>query len=310
MNWKPSLIAGAMSLASLAQAQDLEEDKSWKFGAPHLDFFTRSQSTTTKLPGYFIGFVNHQYNFSTDFDAFDGSLKSNRSSLFAPILPLSKDDWYLIALCYYTQNTFSSSIPNIISEDTLHSVNIPIALLKEINHEWIVGGMVMPSFNGDFQAGSNDAIAMAFGAGRIINPDFRLIGGVYYSHYYGVDTFYPGIQLIYRPCTDVEAYILGPIAGVSYSINDDWFVGVSARFSSASWKVKENDVLPDHIINYKRVNLAIRSEQRIYKNFWLSADVGISLAQNLKLEDLENNRLGESDVKPGPFATLSINYRY
>ena len=299
-----------LACASIGKAKEESVSEGWSLGAPHLEFFTRSQSTSTKLPGYPIGFAAYQRTFSSKFDNLDGNISSSESSFFMPLLPLNYNDWHVLALFLYTQTSFDSNIPNILTSGALHSYNFPIAVLKEINHDWLVGGMVMPSFNGDFEAGSNEAVSVAFGAGHVFSPDFRLMGGFYYSHFYGNDTFFPGIQLIYRPCTDVEAYVLGPIAGVSYSISDDWFVGLSARLSSATWKVASNEVIPEHVINMKKVNIAVRSEQRIYKNFWLSIDLGYSIARRIKIEDLDNITLGRSHILPGPYAGMAVNYRY
>lgn len=304
------ILALSLGLLGFAQAED-SSNEGWSVGAPHFEFFTRSQSTTTKLPGYFIGFANHTRTFSSKFDSLGGNISASESSFFAPLLPLNNGDWHVLALFLYTQTSFDSSIPDILTQDALHSYNFPIAVVKEINHDWLLGGLVMPSLNGDFKAGSNEAVAMAFGAGKVMSPDFRLMGGFYYSHYYGNDTFFPGIQLIYRPFTDVEAYILGPIAGVSYSINDDWFMGLSARLSSATWKVESNEVLPEHVINMKKVNIALRTEHRLYKNLWLSVDAGYSVARRIKIEDIPNNQtLGRSHILPGPFASIGVNYRY
>ena len=45
-----SLIAGSVSDLTTTESSPTEEE-GLSFGAPHLEFFTRSQSTTSKLPG-------------------------------------------------------------------------------------------------------------------------------------------------------------------------------------------------------------------------------------------------------------------
>ncbi|MFC5050822.1 DUF6268 family outer membrane beta-barrel protein [Rubritalea spongiae] len=279
-------------------------------GDPHLEFFTRSQSITTRLPGYFVGFTGYQHQFEADFDDMDGDVSSNEFALFSPILPLNYGDWHLLSFFYYTNTQFENSGMPLLPDSSLHSLSVPIAVLKEHGDRWISGAFVMPSWNGDFEASDNDAIAAGAGVGYVFTPDFRFLLGAYYSHNYGNDFFIPAIQLIYRPCTDVEAYILGPIAGVSYSVNDDFFIGTSVRFSSPTWKIEADDAGPERTVNSSRINLALRAEHRLYKNFWGSVDFGYTFGREIKIEDLDNNTLQETDVKPGPFLGLAINYRY
>ena len=305
-----SLLAGSVTELTTTESNPTEEE-GLSFGAPHLEFFTRSQSTTSKLPGYFIGSLAYQKQFAADFDSLAGDIKSDEFSLFGPVLALNYNEWHLLAFFYYTQTKFeTSSASSLIPDSTLHSFNLPIAILKEHGHNWISGAFVMPSWNGDSDASDTDGIAAGAGVGYVFNPDFRFLLGAYYSHYYGTDTFIPAIQLIYRPCTDVELYILGPIGGVSYSINDDWFVGTSLRFSSPTWKVQADNAGPERTVKVSRINLAMRSEHRLYKNIWGAVDFGYSFGRELEIQDIDNNVLQKSAISAGPFASIGINYRY
>lgn len=303
-------IVQAGSVTEILTTEPSVEKDGLYIGAPHLEFFTRSQSTTTRLPGYFVGFAGYQHHFKSDFDDLDGDISSDEFSLLGPVLPLNYGDWHLLSFFYYTNTQFENSGFPLLPDSSLHSLSLPIALLKEHGDNWISGAFVMPSWNGDFDANDNDAIAAGAGVGYVFNPDFRLLVGAYYSHKYGNDFFIPVIQLIYRPCTDVEAYILGPIAGVSYSVNDDFFIGTSVRFSSPTWKVEADAAGPERTVNVARTNLAFRAEHRLYKNIWGAVDFGYSFARSITVEDADNNTLQESDIKPGPFVSLAVNYRF
>jgi len=303
-----SLVAG--SVTDLTTTEPAPNNEGFHIGAPHLEFFTRSQSTTTNLPGYAVGYAGYQKQFASDFDSLAGDIESDEFSLFGPVLPLNYNDWHLISFFFYTQTKFKTSSATLVPDSALHSFSLPIAILKEHGDDWISGAFVMPSWNGDFDASNNDGIAAGAGVGYVFNPDFRFLVGAYYSRYFGEDFFIPAIQLIYRPCTDVELYILGNIAGVSYSINEDWFVGSSLRFSSPTWKVEADNAGPERTVNVSRINLALRSEHRIYKNIWGSIDVGYSFGRELEVQDMSNNTLQKSDIDAGPFAGIAINYRF
>lgn len=302
------LVAG--SVTDLTTTDSVPNSEGFSIGAPQLEFFNRSQSTTTKLPGYAVGFTGYQKQFASDFDSLAGDIESGEFSLFGPVLPINYNDWHLISFFYYTQTKFSTSGATLVPDSTLHSFSLPISILKEHGDEWLSGAFVMPSWNGDFDASNNDGIAAGAGVGYVFNPDFRFLVGAYYSRYFGKDTFIPAVQLIYRPCTDVELYILGPIAGVSYSINDDWFVGSILRFSSPTWKVEADNAGPERTVKVSRINLSLRSEHRIYKKIWGSIDVGYSFGRELEVEDMSNNMLQKSDINAGLFAGIAINYRF
>lgn len=309
-----ALATTCVSLSAGSVADDFTSptpnSEGFQIGAPHLEFFTRSQSDTTNLPGYFIGNASYEHQFASDFDSLPGDVSSDEFFLFGPLLPLNYNDWHLISVFLYTQTQFETSTPNLIPNSTLHSLSVPIVLLKEQGDEWVWGAMVMPSWNGDFDASDNSTIATAAGVGYKFSDDFRFLAGAYYSHTYGNDFFIPAVQLIYRPCKNVEAYILGNIGGVSYSVNEDWFLGASARFTSPTWKVQADAAGPERTVNVPKINLALRSEHRLYKNIWGNVSLGYSFARSLTVEDMNNNTLSESDIKAGPFATVGLNYRF
>ncbi|MGJ8672845.1 DUF6268 family outer membrane beta-barrel protein [Rubritalea sp.] len=300
----------AGSVTDVLPTETTSEPEGLYIGAPHLEFFTRSQSNTTELPGYFVGFAGYQHQFESDFDDIDGDVSVDDFSLFGPILPLNYGDWHLLSFFYYTNTQFKSSGMPLLPDSDLHSLSVPIAIFKEHGDSWIYGAFAMPSWNGDFDASDNDAIAAGAGVGYVFSPDFRFLVGAYYSHTYGNDFFTPAIQLIYRPTVDFEAYILGPIAGVSYSLNDNFFIGTSLRYSSPTWKIEADDAGPERTVNSSRINLALSAEHRIYKNIWAAVDFGYSFAREIKIEDNDNNTLTDTDVKPGPFVSLAVNYRF
>lgn len=309
-----ALAAGCVTLTAGTVAEGftdpLPNTEGFHLGAPHLEFFTRSESDTTNLPGYFIGNASYEHQFSSDFDDLPGDISSDEFFLFGPLLAINYNDWHLLGAFMYTQTKFDTSEPNLLPDSTLHSLSVPIALIKEQGDEWVWGAMVMPSWNGDFEANDNSTFATAAGVGYKFSDNFRFLAGAYYSHTYGDDFFIPAVQLIYRPCQDVEAYILGNIAGVSYSVNEDWFLGTSARFTSPTWKVEADDAGPERTINVAKINLSVRSEHRLYKNIWGNVSVGYSFARSLTVEDMDNHKIQDSDIEGGAFAQLGVNYRF
>jgi len=298
----------AVSATATAPAGESVFGEQSFFGPPYIAFGRHAAGSD--LPGYVIGTFSYINQFDSDFDTLPGEVSAQDLSLWAPFAGFNFDDFHIVALLGYRMTKFDTSLPNMLTENTLNAFYLPVVFLKDVSEEWIYGGMVMPGFSGDLESGDNFSISAAFAVGHAFGPNFHFFGGVYYSHGFDDDTIIPGIGFTWRPTPKYEVYLIPPFGGISYSINECWMLSLSGQYDSPTWNVGADLSGPDRDITYQTLRIGVKLERRINDHFWAYINGGVSLAKNLNIEDTSNNRLLESDVDPGGFVQLGLNLRF
>jgi hypothetical protein len=280
-------------------------------GEPEIEFLSRKDDDRTELPGYFLLYSGYQHTFEADFQDLPGAVEMDKFSALGPLLPINYGDWHMVSLFYYTYTQFDTTAENSLTNTSQHALTVPIILVKEEGEKWIWGGMVMPTWTNDFSEGGGDSIALAAGAGYSFENDFKLIFGGYYSYRFGEHFAMPGIQFVWRPRPDIETYLLGSVGGVTYSVNEDWLIGLTGHYSSPIWKLESDQPdLDDNTVRVTNFNIALRTEHRLYKNLWGSVSAGVALARELEVKDRNNKVVNDSSIDAAPFIQAVINLRY
>jgi hypothetical protein len=174
--------------------------------------------------------------------------------------------------------------------------------------------MAMPGYSSDLGGASGDdpwSISAAAGAGYVYSPTLRLFAGVFYSH--GVDDddyVIPGVAFTWRPHPDWEAYLLPPIGGVSYSLNDNWLIGLFGRYDSTAWAVGGDGADPDVAVTMRSARVGLKLEGRLWERFWVFGAGGYSFGRELEIESTGGRSLLDEDIDGSPFVQVGLNFRY
>lgn len=282
------------------------------FGPPYLKFGRKNSDTL--LPGYTVGTASYTHRFTSDFDKKDlGDLSSDEFSIWAPVLALNNESHHLFAWVNYgasKYNTGSNSALNMLTEHTMQTIQMPFVYVHDISEKWIWGGMVMPTYAGTDNSSDNFAWSTALGVGYTYSPCLQLFGGAYYFHGFNDDFALPGIGFIWRPNERWEAYLLGPIGGVSYSVTDKFLVSFVGQYSAPTWHVKADNSGPDRDITMRSLRLGVKAEYQLHNLFWAYITGGYSVGQEMEIENSDNDTLQESDIDASPFIQIGLNARF
>lgn len=284
------------------------EDSQPFFGAPQLSF--GRGGSASDLPGYTFGTALWLHQFDADFDTLGGEVDADDFSVWLPVAPLNFGNMHLVTMFNYRSTRFNTSVPNMLTDETLHTLRMPVVLLNDASEDWLWGGMIMPSFSGDLGSSDNFSIAAAVGAGYVFSPTLKIFGGAYYSHGFDDDFLIPGFMFTWRPTPKWEAYLLGPIGGVTYSINDSWLISVFGQYDAPTWHVDADALGPDRDIKVSSMRVGLKVEHRFNDLCWAYLAGGLSFARNLEIEDLQSNSLQEDDIDAAPFVQFGLNLRY
>jgi hypothetical protein len=258
-----------------------------------------------------LGQVTYMSLFDADYDTLPGSVSLNEFSLLAPILPLSNGRLRLLTYLTYGATMFDTSVPNLLPEDTLHSIRLPIIFLYDYSEEWLFGAMVMPGISGDLENTSDAFTFSAFaGAGYKVSPTLSLLGGVFYADGFGDDFLAPGVGVIWNPSPDWSVNIMPPFASVRWNFQEDYYLSMFARFDSTTWNVGADATGPDRDVNMSSTRVGLRLERRLTERLWGQISAGYNLGREMQIENLNNLTLQQDDIDPSPFVQIGINLRY
>jgi opacity protein-like surface antigen len=283
-------------------------NRGFRVGRP--DFQFGRVPGDSKLPGYPLASFSYLHQFEADFDSSEGNLSFNEASLWAPVLPAGYDDLYLFVMLGYRYTEFDTSVVNVVPSDGLHTIRLPIVLLNDCSEDWFLGAMVMPTFAGDLSSDDGFYISAAAGGGRSFGPHLRVLGGIYYSHIYGEETVIPGIMFSWRPAPDWELYFYGPMGGISYRVSDDWILSLSGRWNSPEWNVQADSRGPGRDIELSGLRVGLKLEGRLYDRIWGFVTGGVTILQEMKIEDESGRDLLDEDIDSAVFVRTGLNFRF
>ncbi len=305
-----SLFAGEAVSTNTPCADSGFESQSW-YGPPHLQF-ARNDSDTN-LPGVPLAMISYSHTFSGDFDRLPGDVSMDRFSFWAPVAPLNYNDMHLFAFFNYTATRYDTSAPEnalMLPEDTLNSLWLPLLFVHDVSSQWMWGAMVMPTYAGSSSSSDNFTISAALGAGYSYSPNLEIFAGAYYAHDYGDDFIIPGIAFTWRPAPRWKTYLMGPAAGVSYSVNDNLLVSLYGRYNSSTWYVKADGSGPDRNVSMSSMRVGLKAECQLHSKLWGYLAGGYAFAQELDVDDTDNDRIQKSDIDPSPFIECGLNLRF
>ena len=278
----------------------------WHFGIDPMEFGGGADERDR-----LAGEVTYMHLFDADYDSLPGEVSADEFSIFAPILPLSNGRLRVLAFLNYRATSFDTSVPNLLPDDTLNSIRMPIAVIYDYSDEWLFGGMVMPGLSGDMENTGDAFTFSAFaGFGYKASPNLRWFGGVFYSDGFGDDFVAPGIGVMWNPTPDLSVNILPPFANVSWRFHEDYMLSMFARYESPTWNVDADNAGPTRDVNMSSARVGLRLERRMTEHLWAQVSAGYSFGREMEIENLSNNTLQKDDIDSSPFVQIGLSLRY
>lgn len=282
-------------------------EQKW-IGPPYLRF--GRDTSDTELPSYPAVTTSYTHCFASDFESLPGDVSSDEFRLWAPVLPLNRENMHLIAYLGYAANQFDADETTMLPDDTLHSVRLPVTFIHDISEKWLWGAMVMPTYAGNSGSSDNFTTSAGLGVGYSYSPTLRVFAGAYYAHDFGDDFFMPGAAFIWRPAPRWEAYLLGPMGGVSYSVNERWLLSLYGQYSSPTWFVKSDDNGPDRHVSMSSLRIGVKAQYQLHGMLWGFIAGGCSMARELDVRDTDNDTIQNSDMDPSAYVQVGLNIRF
>ncbi|TAG10879.1 MAG: hypothetical protein EAZ42_02345 [Verrucomicrobia bacterium] len=219
------------------------------------------------------------------------------------ILPLAQYDLTMLSV--------DGAPTSPIGDEDLHSFSLMAGIVNmEKGSPWIFGGFARAEISSDFQHinGDDFTFDLAAGAGYKFSDQFTLGFGVAAINLNGDAMIFPGINFDWKISEDFRAGLYGPNLIVSYEPCDDWSLSLRGRPSGGYWNITD-DMGESRNIDLASYQVGLFGSHRLVDKLFLQAGVGVTLGDELSLQNSDQDDLWSEDMDGALFGEISLVVR-
>jgi Domain of unknown function (DUF6268) len=272
-----------------------------------------AEPTTPAIPGFDPARAAFSFSGDMDLDGTAGGLDLQsfeiRALLSRPIEPL--DGLILLPVFDYeaTSLDFSDRPAGFpIGDEDLHSVYLSaFAFHSRDGSPWILGGWGRAELASDFQNidGDDFTFDLAGGGGYRFSDKFMLgIGGAVVN-LNGDVNFYPGIAFDWIVNERVRIGLYGPVFIAAYTPDENWELEFRGDSGGGLWNIRDTGG-SSHSIDVASYRLGLFASRRLTEKTWLSAGVGATVGNVIRLTQPDGDKLFKQDMDSGLFGEINL----
>lgn len=274
---------------------------------------TSAETTEPTMPGFDPARASFSYSGDTDFDDSSGSLDISRFDIRAilskPIRPI--DGLILLPLFNYEATSLGingtpAGFP--IGDEDLHSVSLStFAFYTQEGSPWFFGGWGRVELATDFQdiGGDDFTFDLAGGAGYRFSDKFMLGFGGAVVNLNGDETFYPGIVFDWVVNEQVRIGLYGPIFIAAYTPDENWEFSFRGDPGGGDWNIEDTGG-KSRTIDLSSYRLGLFANRRLTSKLWLTAGVGATVGNEIRLTRPDGDKLFDEDLEGGLFGEIGL----
>ena len=271
-----------------------------------------STAAAFELPELDVARTSFNYSGDMDFRDEDGSMSLTQFELQTLLSkPIEVVENVNIVPMFGYKNT-NLNFENVgANNEELHSLNLSALLFAgRDDSPWIFVGWGRAELATDFQAISSDDLTYDFAgaAAYRFNKSFILAAGGAMANLNGDSTFYPviGFDWIINEKTRMGLY--GPVFVASYTPCEDWEFSVRGDSIGNIWNISD-DQGRSRSYNLYSYRLGIFAGRRLKDQLWLTAGVGATFGNQLKLTTPDGDEIFDEEMESGFFGQLGLRLK-
>lgn len=253
------------------------------------------------------------YSGAMDFDDAAGSLDLSRFEIRAllsrPIKALEGLTVLPVFEYKATSLDFSGTSPGFpIGDEDLHSINLSaFAISARDGSPWVYGGWGRAELATDFQdvGGDDFTFDLAGGAGYRFSDKFLLGVGAAVVNLNGDVKFYPGIAFDWIFNDQIRLGLYGPTFIAAYTPDENWELSLRGDSGGGVWNIEDTGG-SSHSIDLTIYRLGLFASRRVTGKVWLSAGVGATFGNEIRLTQPDGDKLFEQDMGGGLFGEIGL----
>jgi hypothetical protein len=274
-------------------------------GAPTLDVMDGTNDLI--VPSYRAGMY---YNAETDLDQ-GGTYSYSQFTLRTPLtkaIALGQDVNFFASL-NYDMTLLDVDVPALVplQDADLHTLSIPLSILKRSEGSpWTWLARVDPGISTDFDSfnGHDVRLGARAGAGYTFSKNFTLTAGVGTSEAYGDYLVLPLVGFDWSVNDRLFVSLSGTRLSAAYQPSDDWIVRSAVYLSGGVWNVQVED--DSRELTLRSMHAGVGVDRRLADKLWLTAWTGYSFANKIDVSTNNSGTVYESHADPAWFAYLGL----
>ena len=281
----------------------------------HLSIFLGgfvSASAQMVIPGVDASRVNFAYDGEMDFENGGGSLSISQLELtsilakpFTPVTGVTVIPFIDYSATLLNFDGTGGAYP--IDDEDLHSLSLSaFAISAPTDSRWFYTGFVRAEMATDFQDVNSDSFTfdIAAGVGYRVNECFSIGLGGAIANLNGNETFYPGINFDWAVNDKIRIGAYGPTVIASYTPCEDWQFSVRGENGGGVWNIADGG--NSRSIDFSSYNVSLNASRRLAGQLWLTAGVGMTLANEIELTQPDGDQLFKQELDSGMFAQVGL----
>lgn len=290
----PAVLAGALSCAALATAQDHTEE--------------------SFIPNFAVASAYYSWTADADFADAAGSLSQQEAGAGAD-LPLYMGDRFKVTagfLYRWNELEFSGGpLPLASQHLDLHRIDIPFNVWADLGERWKLWLRLQPGWYSDFEnVDSEDFMLTSLGVFSYQWTDWLKVAfGAFYSRETGEERILPALGFIIEPGPHWSLALTFPRVELAYAPTPDWLFTGRAILSGGGWNITDPAGGAEDVdLNFQAVRLGLGADRRIFGNWWAYLEGGMQVAQQIELKGAGYDI--SEDLDPTAYTAVGVRLRF
>ncbi|MFP6887772.1 MAG: DUF6268 family outer membrane beta-barrel protein [Opitutales bacterium] len=230
--------------------------------------------------------------------------------VFSPIFYKKIESWSLGAAARYEWTDLEFTDKNLLEEQSLHALDLPLFLAKEQSEELMWFLLFNPTLASDFDHIENDSFhyLTIFGARYKTSETFQWLLGALYSTGYDDDLFLPALGFQWKLSEQAQLLFAGPVIRFQYSLSEklDWIL--FSQPSGTKWNTRAGYGKRD--VRMRGLSLGTSLQWEFTNQHSLILSAGWQLAREIEIKDASGTTLLERDLETAPFVETGYRYHF
>ena len=268
-----------------------------------------AETTLPSVPEFDPARAAFSYSGDMDFDGGPGSLDVSRFEMRALLSrPIKALDGLTVLPVFEYKATSLDLSGSPGGDEDLHSVNLSaFAISARDGSPWVYGGWGRAELASDFQdLGSDDfTFDLAAGAGYRFNDKFLLGVGGALVNLNGDAQFFPGIAFDWIVTDCLRLGLYGPTFVAAYTPDEDWELSIRGDSGGGVWNIRHGGGT-SRSIDLTSYRVGLFASHRLTSKLWLTAGIGTTLGNEIRLTQPDGDKLGKQDLESGLFGEIGL----
>ena len=233
-----------------------------------------------------------------------------QSTLITPLFYKKGEVWSFAAGLRYEGTDLELSDTSLLDENWLHSIDLPLLLMKEQSEKlnWML--LFNPTMAGDYDSIGGDTFSYLtiLGARYRISDTFQWFFGAIHTTGYDDNLFIPAIGFYWAPSERSDLLFAGPYLRYKYSITDSLDFILGGRFSGSKWNTGAEYGERDFRLKAYRTSATFQWD--IHEKHALLASFGLELAREVEIKATNGPLILEQDLDQAPYFEIGYRFRF